>query len=423
MSLSASASASASRGERVLQWADALAAHSDHPEHLTCAYLTPAHRAVAAMLEAWMREAGFDSVRHDDAGNVIGLYRAAPETAAPRLVATGSHYDTVRNGGRYDGRLGILLPIAIVADLHAQGRRLPFDFEVVGFAEEEGLRFGSTFLGSSAYIGLFDTAMLDRSDAAGITMRDAIAQAGFDAARTAACATDVSRLAHFFELHIEQGPTLLERGLAVGVVSAIAGGVRRLLVLEGQAGHAGTTPMGLRHDAACAAAEIVLAVERRCAQAPGLVGTVGQLEVPDGSVNVIPGCCRLSLDVRAPEDAVRDAALADIDAEIAAICARRGVRHAMEEVMRKAATPCAAPQRALWGAATAAHGVPVHELPSGAGHDAMMVAKVASVSMLFARCGNGGISHNPLETVTSEDVQLAGAITESFLLGLARTLP
>jgi N-carbamoyl-L-amino-acid hydrolase len=418
-----SLSASASRGERVLQWADALAAHSDHPEHLTCAYLTPAHRAVAAMIEGWMREAGFDTVRQDDAGNVVGRYRAAPEMPTPRLVATGSHYDTVRNGGRYDGRLGILLPIAIVADLHAQGRRLPFDFEVVAFAEEEGLRFGSTFLGSSAYTGRFDTAMLDRSDAAGITMREAIAQAGFDPARTAACATDVARLAHFFEVHIEQGPILLERGLAVGVVSAIAGGVRRLLVLEGLAGHAGTTPMNLRRDAACAAAEILLAVERRCAQAPGLVGTVGQLEVPDGSVNVIPGCCRLSLDVRAAEDGVRDAALADIDAEIEAICARRGVRYAVEEVMRKAATPCAAPQRALWGAAIAAHGVPVHELPSGAGHDAMAVAKVAPVSMLFVRCGNGGISHNPLETVTSEDVQLAGAITESFLLGLARTLP
>lgn len=417
-----SSTALPSRGERILRWADALARHSDHPEHLTCAYMTPAHRAVAGMLETWMREAGFDDVRHDAAGNVIGRYRAMPGQDAAHLIATGSHYDTVRNGGRYDGRLGILLPIAIVADLHAQGRRLAFDFEVVGFAEEEGLRFGGTFLGSSAYIGRFDTALLDRTDADGIPMRQALREAGFDPARLNTDPADVSRLSHYFEVHIEQGPVLLDRGLAVGVVGAIAGGVRRLLALEGQAGHAGTTPMGLRHDAACAAAEIVLAVERRCRRGDGLVGTVGRLEVPDGSINVIPGRCLLSLDVRASDDALRDAALADLDAEIAAICDRRGVRHAMEEIMRVPATPCAAAQRSLWSAAISAHGVPVHELPSGAGHDAMMVAKTAPVSMLFVRCGNGGVSHNPLETVTGEDVQLAAQVTETFLLGLARTL-
>ncbi|WP_086062688.1 hydantoinase/carbamoylase family amidase [Bordetella genomosp. 8] len=436
------------RGERILRWADALARHSDHPDHLTCAYMTPAHRAVAAALETLMREAGFDDVRHDAVGNVIGRYRAAPERQPARLVSTGSHYDTVRNGGRYDGRLGILLPIAIVADLHAQGRRLPYDFEVVGFAEEEGLRFGSTFLGSSAYVGRFDLSALDRRDAQGIAMRDAMRDAGFDpdalrdrslhhagagadtpsmvassqASETGASAGEPGALAHYFEVHIEQGPVLLQRGLAVGVVSAIAGGVRRLLTLEGQAGHAGTTPMDMRRDAACAAAEIVLAVERRCGRGDGLVGTVGRLEVPDGSVNVIPGCCRLSLDVRAPDDAARDAALADLDAEIAAICARRGVRHAMEEIMRVPATPCEGAQRSLWSAAIAAHGVPVHELSSGAGHDAMMVAKAAPVSMLFVRCGNGGISHNPLETVTEQDVQLAAQVTETFLLGLDATL-
>ncbi|ANN69296.1 allantoate amidohydrolase [Bordetella bronchialis] len=410
------------RGERVLRWADALARHSDHAEHLTCAYMTPAHRAVAALLETWMREAGFDEVRHDAVGNVIGRYRAAPGQRDAMLVATGSHYDTVRNGGRYDGRLGILLPIAIVADLHAQGRRLPFDLEVIGFAEEEGLRFGGSFLGSSAYVGRFDPGVLDHADADGVPLREALRQAGFDPARAGAPAEPPAGLVHYFEIHIEQGPVLLDRGLAVGVVSAIAGSVRRLLTLHGRASHAGTTPMGLRHDAACAAAEIVLAVERRCGRTEGLVGTVGRLEVPNGSINVIPGCCQLSLDVRAPDDKVRDAALADIDAEIAAICHRRGVRHAMEEIMRVPATPCAPAQRALWSAAIAAHGVPVHELPSGAGHDAMMVANVAPVSMLFVRCGNGGISHNPLESVTSEDVQLAGQVAETFLLGLARVL-
>jgi N-carbamoyl-L-amino-acid hydrolase len=410
------------RGERILQWADQLAVHSDHPDHLTCAYVTPAHRAVAGLLETWMREAGFDSVRQDAVGNVIGLYRAQAGTVDAPLVSTGSHYDTVRNGGRYDGRLGILLPIAIVADLHEQGRRLPFDFEVVGFAEEEGLRYGSTFLGSSAYIGRFDTAVLDKTDAQGISMRDALTSVGLDPAQAATCATAVDRLAHYFEVHIEQGPVLLERGLAVGVVTAINGSVRRLLTLEGLASHAGTTPMDMRHDAACAAAEIILYVERRCAQVPGLVGTVGQLEVPSGSVNVIPGRCRLSLDVRAPDDAARDAALADIEAEIASICQRRGITHTAEEIMRVAAAPCAPRQRSLWSAAIAAHGVPVHELPSGAGHDAMMVGRVAPMSMLFVRCGNGGISHNPLETITVDDAQLASQVTENFLLGLAATL-
>jgi hydantoinase/carbamoylase family amidase len=411
-----------SRGKRILQWSDQLAVHSDHPDHLTCAYLTPAHRAVAGLLAGWMRDAGFDSIRQDAVGNVIGLYRAQAGTVDARLVSTGSHYDTVRNGGRYDGRLGILLPIAIVADLHAQGRRLPFDFEVVGFAEEEGLRYGSSFLGSSAYAGRFDTAVLDKIDAHSISMRDAMGSVGLDPGQAATCAADVDRLAHYFEVHIEQGPVLLERGLAVGVVTAINGSVRKLLALEGLASHAGTTPMDMRHDAACAAAEIILYVERRCAQLPGVVGTVGQLEVPSGSVNVIPGLCRLSLDVRAPDDAARDAALADIDGEIAAICHRRGVKCAAEEIMRVAAAPCAPRQRSLWSAAIAAHGVPVHELPSGAGHDAMMVGRVAPMSMLFVRCGNGGISHNPLETITVDDAQLASQVTENFLLGLAATL-
>jgi N-carbamoyl-L-amino-acid hydrolase len=407
------------RGERILAWADRLAAHSDHPDHLTCAYMTPAHRQAAGLLETWMREAGFDDVRHDAVGNVIGVYRADPAVAAPRLVATGSHYDTVRNGGRYDGRLGILLPIAIVADLRARGHRLPFDLEVVGFAEEEGLRYGGTFLASSAYIGRFDAAMLDKMDAQGIPMREALRSAGFDPDAVTACATDLKRLAHYFEVHIEQGPVLLEHGLPLGVVTAIAGSVRRLLTLTGLAGHAGTTPMALRRDAACAAAEIVLYVERRCAQAPGLVGTVGQLEVPGGSVNVIPGRCQLSLDVRAPDDATRDAALADIEAEIDAICARRGVAVESEEIMRVAAAPCSASHRERWRAAVAAQGLPVHELPSGAGHDAMMVGRATPMSMLFVRCGNGGISHNPLETITAADAQVAGAATEAFLLSLA----
>ena len=399
----------------VIRWADMLAAHSDHPDHLTCTYLTPAHCAVADQLAQWMRESGFDSVRHDPVGNVIGCYRANPKIEHPALVVTGSHYDTVRNGGRYDGRLGILLPIAIVASLHARGERLPYDFEVVAFAEEEGVRYGSTFLGSSAFIGAFDFELLDRLDGKGVPMRDAIANAGLNPADIADAGVDVNRLHHYFEVHIEQGPVLLDRGLPVGVVSAIAGSVRRLITLTGLAGHAGTTPMTMRRDAAAAAAEIVLLVESRCSQMPDLVGTVGQLEVPGGSINVIPGTCRFSIDVRSGDDAVRDAALADITAAIEAICTRRGITWASEEIMRVPASPCADAQRRLWADAIAAEGGEVLTLPSGAGHDAMRVADVASTSMLFVRCGNGGISHNPLEIVTIEDVRVAARVVDRFL--------
>ncbi|WP_296556657.1 2-oxo-4-hydroxy-4-carboxy-5-ureidoimidazoline decarboxylase, partial [Pigmentiphaga sp.] len=220
-------------GDLVMAWAETLAGYSDSPDHLTCTYLSTAHRAVAARVQAWMLEAGFDSVYQDAAGNVVGRYRAAPTTPEPPLVATGSHYDTVRNGGKYDGRLGVLLPIAVVADLKRRNRRLPFDLDVVAFAEEEGVRYGSTLLGSSAYIGRFDPGVLDSLDAADISMRQAMQLAGLDPEQLGKAAAETARLRHYFEIHIEQGPVLLERNLPVGVVTSIAGSVRRLLTLGG----------------------------------------------------------------------------------------------------------------------------------------------------------------------------------------------
>lgn len=401
--------------QQVLARADALAVHTDVEGELTCTYLGKAHRAAAVQLAAWMREAGFDTVRIDGVGNVVGRYLAGPGQAQPSLLVTGSHYDTVRNAGRYDGRLGILIGIGLVAELAAQKRRLAQDLEVVAFAEEEGVRFGSTFLGSSAYAGRFDAAVLQTCDAEGVTLESALRHAGRDPADIARAAVDASRLAHYFEVHIEQGPVLLDLDRPVGVVTAIAGSVRRRLTLAGQAGHAGTTPMHLRRDAACAAAEIVLYVESRCSREPGLVGTVGQLEVPRGSVNVVPGACRLSLDVRAADDAVRDAALADIDAHIAQVCERRGITRQSEELLRAPAAACDEAGRAAWRAAVSGLGLPVHELVSGAGHDAMMIAAIAPVSMLFVRCGAGGISHNPLETVDAADVAVAFEAAWSFV--------
>ncbi|NVM76312.1 OHCU decarboxylase [Duganella sp. SG902] len=400
-------------GPAIMQWSEELAAWSDDTDGaLTCAYMTPAHRQTAAQLLEWMRAAGMEA--HIDAvGNVVGVYRSdAPDA---KTLMTGSHYDTVRNGGKYDGRLGILLPIALVRHLHQRGEKLPFHFEVVGFAEEEGVRFKSTFLGSTAVTGRFDLSLLDQTDADGVSMRDALLAAGHDVARIPAIARDPAGLLGFVEVHIEQGPVLLERDLALGVVTAIAGSSRYLVELTGLASHAGTTPMSMRKDAAAAAAEIVLLVERRCAQAPSLVGTVGQLQVPGGSVNVIPGACRLSLDIRAADDTVRLAAVKDVLDGIAAICARRQIEYSVQKIVDASAAPCAPRLMRQFGDAIERAGLPRFDLLSGAGHDAMAMAAITDVAMLFTRCGNGGISHNPLETMTADDADIAARVLLDFL--------
>ena len=399
-------------GAQVMDWCETIGAWSDAHEGLTCAYLTPAHRRTAARIVNWMIDAGMEA--HIDAvGNVVGRYAALDLNA--KTLMTGSHYDTVRDGGMYDGRLGILLPIAVAAHLHARGERLPFHLDVVGFAEEEGVRFRSTFLGSSAITGQFDPALLDAVDADGISLREAIVESGHDPAAIPALRRKSEDLLGFVEVHIEQGPVLLERDLPVGVVTAIAGSSRYLVGLTGVASHAGTTPMGMRRDAAAAAAEIVLLVEQRCSGAASLVGTVGQLEVPSGSVNVIPGACKLSLDIRAADDVVRLAAVDDILAGVRQICARRGVDETLWKIVEADAAPCAPRLMDALGAAVERQGLPRFDLLSGAGHDAMQMAQITDVAMLFTRCGNGGISHNRLETMTADDAELAGQVLLDFL--------
>ncbi|MBC7684311.1 MAG: allantoate amidohydrolase [Bdellovibrionales bacterium] len=404
-------------GAAIMHRADVLGAWSDAPDNLTCAYMTPAHQRSAAQLLDWMLDAGMEA--HIDAvGNVVGRYLSdQPES---KTLITGSHYDTVRDGGKYDGRLGILLPTAIVRHLHQRGERLPYHLEVIGFAEEEGVRFKSTFLGSNAVTGRFDMAQLDALDADGIRMRDALASAGHDVgdvdtnANITAIARDPASVLGFVEVHIEQGPVLLERGLALGVVTAIAGSSRYLVELTGLASHAGTTPMTMRRDAAAAAADIVLMVERRCGEGAALVGTVGQLAVPNGSVNVIAGLCTLSLDIRAADDAVRLAAVKDVLDGIAAICAKRQIEADIRQVVSAAAAPCAPWLMDQLGAAVARAGLPRFDLASGAGHDAMAVAQMSDVAMLFVRCGNGGISHNRLETMTADDAEIAAQVLLDF---------
>ncbi|HPP82735.1 MAG TPA: 2-oxo-4-hydroxy-4-carboxy-5-ureidoimidazoline decarboxylase [Rubrivivax sp.] len=413
-------------GNQVWDWAERLASHSEpgyaERDELTVTYLSDAHRAVAQRLAHWMRaECGFDEVAIDAVGNVVGLYHG--QDAGARRLLTGSHYDTVRNGGKYDGRLGILVAMACVRELARAGRRLPFGFEVVGFAEEEGQRYKAVFLGSGALTGHFDLAWLDQQDEQGITMRQAMEHAGLCIADIPKCRRDAARYLGYVEVHIEQGPVLAELDLPLGVVSSINGSVRYVGEVLGMASHAGTTPMGRRRDAAAAVAELLLYVERRAAAAPDLVATVGMLEVPGGSINVVPGRCRFSLDIRATTDAVRDACARDVLAELDALCARRGVGHRLEETMRAAAAPSAPAWQARWERAVAALGLPVQRLPSGAGHDAMKMHELLPQAMLFVRGENAGISHNPLESSTSHDMDLAVRALQSLLDQLAADTP
>ena len=422
-------------GQKVWDWAEMLAVHSDpgfkEAGQLTVTYMTAAHQACAAQLQTWMHDCGFDEVDIDAVGNVVGVYFGSDHGSGhssdrgsnpqPRRLLTGSHYDTVRNGGKYDGRLGILVPMAIVAELHAQGRRLPFGFEVVGFAEEEGQRYKATFLGSGALTGHFDPAWLDQQDADGIPMRRAMQAAGLPATLAAITALqrDPARYLGFVEVHIEQGPVLNEIDLPLGVVTSINGSLRYLGEVTGTASHAGTTPMDRRRDAACAVAELALYVEKRATAVPDVVATVGMLNVPSGSINVVPGRCQFSLDLRATTNAARDELGADVRAELQCICSRRGVAFTLEQTLAASAAPSAAAWQQRWEAAMLALGLPVFRLPSGAGHDAMKLHEVMPQAMLFLRGGNSGISHNPLESITVDDTELCVAAFMNLLEGLA----
>jgi N-carbamoyl-L-amino-acid hydrolase len=423
-------------GHRVWDWQEQLAQHSDpgfaEMGQLTVTYLTDAHRACAQRITQNMRDCGFDEVYTDAVGNVVGRYHPAtaganePAPGRPKLASapsggsephavgsvgarylmTGSHYDTVRNGGKYDGRLGIFVPMACVQQLHQQAKRLPFGIEVVAFAEEEGQRYKATFLGSGALIGQFNPTWLDQQDADGITMRAAMQHAGMNIDDIPKIQRDPAQYLGFIEVHIEQGPVLNEVNIPLGVVTSINGSVRYLCEVFGTASHAGTTPMDRRRDAACAVAELALYMEQRAAQDGDSVATMGQLQVPNGSINVVPGRCLFSLDMRAPTDAQRDALVADVMSQLDQIAERRGVRVKTELTMSANAAPSAPEWQALWERAVSALGVSLFKLPSGAGHDAMKLHEVMPQAMLFVRGENGGISHNPRESTTSDDMQL-----------------
>jgi allantoate deiminase len=370
-------------------------------------------RCAHELVGDWMREAGM-AVRRDSIGNLRGRFGGVGETT----LLLGSHLDSVRDAGKYDGPLGVVVAIAAVQRLHDAGRRLPFAIEVLAFADEEGLRFGSTYLGSRAVAGTFDLADLDRIDAGGVTMRDAIRAFGGEPERIDGDKWGGGRLLGYCEVHIEQGPTLESRDLPVGVVSAIAGQERHLLTYTGEAAHAGTTPMDKRRDALVAASVFVQAVESYARSNDGMVATVGQLSVRPGAANVVPAEVTLSLDVRHADDALRLMAsrhLLDVAVEIAK---HRGIGLKTNQISEDATVPCSRRLVSSLSQAVRELGHPVLELASGAGHDAVAMSALTEVTMLFVRC-KGGVSHNPAESVTTDDVAAAIDVLSRFLELLA----
>jgi allantoate deiminase len=394
-----------------MQRCDVLGACSEEPGRLTRPFASDAMRQVHQHVAAWMQEAGM-VVRTDNVGNLVGRYESRAG-GSPTLIL-GSHLDSVRNAGKYDGPLGVMVAIAAVQRLHDSGSRMPFAIEVVGFAAEEGLRYGIPYLGSSALAGVFDVADLKRADAQGVKMADAIRTFGGDPARLKEDRWHGGDLVGYMEVHIEQGPVLEARDLPVGVVSAITGQSRHRLTFTGEAAHAGTTPMDRRKDALAAAAEFVLAVEAEARKTDGLVGTVGQLAVGPGATNVVPGEAVLSLDVRHPDDKIRQEHSARLLERARDIAAGRGVSLQAESVSESETVPCSPRLTALVAQSVEVFGHPAMKLGSGAGHDAAVMARITEMAMLFVRC-KGGISHNPAESVTEEDVAVAIDVLGKFM--------
>ncbi|MCX7262654.1 MAG: 2-oxo-4-hydroxy-4-carboxy-5-ureidoimidazoline decarboxylase [Burkholderiales bacterium] len=409
------------QGQEVWDWQEDLAQHSDpgfkEAGQLTVTYLTEAHMACSQSIQSTMKRAGFDEVFVDAVGNVVGRYH--PSVPGAKYLMTGSHFDTVRNGGKYDGRLGIFVPIACVQKLSQSQQRLPIGLEVVAFAEEEGQRYKATFLGSGALVGQFNPAWLSQIDADGIAMRDAMKKAGLNEQEIPSVERNANNYVGFVEVHIEQGPVLNEMNLPLGIVSSINGSVRYLCEMIGTASHAGTTPMDRRRDAACAVAELALYMEKRAAADGDSVATIGQLQVPNGSINVVPGKCTFSMDMRAPTDLQRDALEKDVLNALDDICSRRGLVCHREATLRAPAAPSAPEWQQRWENALTDMGVPRFVMPSGAGHDAMKLHEVMPQAMLFVRGENSGISHNPLESTTCDDMQLCIDAFEHVLHQLA----
>lgn len=398
-------------GKRILGRCDELAALSRPGAGVTRLYLTDEHRASMALVAQWMRDAGMD-VHTDQAANVIGRY---PSAAGERpYLLMGSHIDSVIDAGKYDGPLGVIAAIDCIATLHRDGRRLPFGIEILAFGDEEGTRFGTTLIGSRAVAGTLTPQDLAIRDKDGVSVEQAMRVFGLDPAALPSAVRNPADVLAYVELHIEQGPVLEQADLPVGIVTSISAQIRKIVTLKGQANHAGTVPMRLRHDPFLAGAEMALALERIAAGIPDAVGTVGKVDVGPGAVNVIPGHVTISLDMRARTDAMLRQLTAEMDREIARIAKARGVEVKVEPMLETKAAPCAPWLIGQWDNAVRTCGLKPLHLPSGAGHDGMAMMALGPIGMLFVRC-KAGISHSPLESVEAADVAAAAGVLRAFI--------
>lgn len=398
-------------GERIMALSEAAARHSEPGPGVTRVLGSPQHQAVLAELRDWMAGAGL-TPELDAAGNLVGRTPAVP---GAKTLIIGSHQDTVRQGGRYDGMLGVLLPLVVLEDLHHSGQLPPLNIELVAFSDEEGARFSSTLVGSSALAGTFDPGMLAATDTAGATLASALRDLGADPAGIPALARTAGQVAGFLEVHIEQGPVLESLDLPVGVVTAITGIERHRVRVDGQAGHAGTTPMHLRRDALVAATEVVRAVDALCRETDDLVGVVGELTVTPGAVNVIPSRVDLTIELRSPRTAIRRDARQRLFARLHERLADSRCELDHDLVYEQAEVACAPHLQERLARAVAGEGHDVHRLFSGAGHDGLAMNQLTGVGMLFVRCQDG-LSHHPDEAISAADAEAAARVLRRCLL-------
>jgi len=402
-------------GDALAARIEALAQFSSEPDALTRLTLTQEHRKAADLVASWMTQAGM-SVHIDALATVVGRYEGSDP--AGKTLLLGSHIDTVRNAGKYDGNFGVIAAIAVVDRLKREGIKLPFAIEVLAFGDEEGVRYPSTLTGSRAIAGTFEQTALDDKDADGVSRREALLRFGADPDDAPRQVREPTRVLAYVELHIEQGPVLEAQGFPAGIVTAINGATRGTITVTGRSGHSGTQPMNMRSDALTAAAEMILAIERIGRDTPGLVATVGRIETPRGAVNIVPGVVEMSLDVRSPSDSERVGAVQRIETGIADIAARRGVTAKFVQSYEMPAAPCDPWLMDTLEQSFRHLGFTPYRLASGAGHDAMSFRGRIPIAMIFARC-KAGISHNPAEYASPGDMEAATAVLNDFIRTLA----
>lgn len=386
---------------------EALAAISASPNALTRLYLSREHRRAADLVAGWMRNFGL-SVSEDAAGTVRGRLTATGKHPSNRRLLVGSHIDTVIDAGKYDGNLGVICGLLAAREIKRRGIEIPFGLDILAFGDEEGVRFPTTLLSSSAVAGHVSPNVLEGRDEQGISVAEALRSFGGDPAGIRQCADDPGEVIGYLEVHIEQGPVLEARDTPLGIVTSIAGAERYRIAIQGMAGHAGTVPMNLRHDALVAAAELIQFIETTAlrGESDSLVATVGELSLKPGAVNVIPASVDMTLDIRAAKDSPRQVAVAAIRDEALRISAARGCRIDLVQYHETATCACSLNLQDLAAAALETLGIEPLRMMSGAGHDGQAMSKLTDIGMLFVRC-RGGISHNPLESVTLEDMGFA----------------